>query len=296
MLWDELGLAPQPGSHSEDVREQGLGASSSIYSTSSGLVKEYSTTLTMPMFSKIFHKRSTKAPEQATPVSSVPEQATPGLSASGPSANTSPIRLSADKIFKDTIMFASLIANNAGIPWVKIVSESIIGIIQRLDVSGPSPSLPVNYNQPHTDHEIKRGSLGRFAKWYQGIPLHRCTQRAAESRRRASRAFHNVRFHRASAITGLTDGNAFYYSQVQSIQLPVTQNSFVRFLSVQETRDIITRLRRNLDSAVQLFQVCFKPKATKKHCSLTKWILDWSSTYFSWCYGPIQGMESQHRK
>jgi len=45
-----------------------------------------------------------------------------------------------------------------------------------------------------------------------------------------------------------------FKSKVQSIQLPVTSNSFVRFLTVQETRDIITRLRQNLDSAVQILQ------------------------------------------
>ena len=87
----------------------------------------------------------------------------PKLSVSGPSPNTSP-PIQVSGIFKNIITFAFLIASNIGIPWVKVVSESIIGIFQRLDVSGPSQSLPVNYNQPHTDHGFSRGSLGRFAK------------------------------------------------------------------------------------------------------------------------------------
>ena len=37
--------------------------------------------------------------------------------------------------FKNTILFASKIAGNAPIPWVKIVTESIIYIIQRFEVS-----------------------------------------------------------------------------------------------------------------------------------------------------------------
>jgi len=45
-----------------------------------------------------------------------------------------------------------------------------------------------------------------------------------------------------------------FKKRVQSIEVPAAQNSLLRFFNVQETRDIITRLRQSLNSAVQLFQ------------------------------------------
>jgi len=113
-------------------------------------------------------------------------------------------------------MFASLIASNAGIPWVKVVSQSVIGIIQRLE------TMKLN--------ETALGDLENDIKAFLYIV---------------------VRNGRRNPNDELVE---HFKTQIQSIQLPVTQNSFLRFLSVQETRDIITRLRQNLDTAVQLFQ------------------------------------------
>jgi len=113
-------------------------------------------------------------------------------------------------------MFASLIASNAGIPWVKVVSQSIIGIIQRLE------TMKLN--------ETALGDLENDIEAFLYIV---------------------VRNGRRNPDNELVER---FTKQIQSIQLPVTQNSFLRFLGVQETKDILTRLRQNLDSAVQLFQ------------------------------------------
>jgi hypothetical protein len=99
---------------------------------------------------------------------------------------------------------------------VKIVSESIIQIIQRLD------TMKLN--------EDAAGDLQNDIEAFLYIV---------------------VRNGRRNPDEEIVER---FKRQVQSIQLPATQNSLPHFLSVQETGTIITRLRQSLNSAIQLFQ------------------------------------------
>lgn len=54
------------------------------------------------------------------------------------------------------------------------------------------------------------------------------------------------------------------YRRIQSIQVAI-QNSSDRFVDVEQTKDAITRLRQDLDSAVQLIQVCSNSWRTYTH-------------------------------
>jgi hypothetical protein len=87
-------------------------------------------------FYNFFGKRSTTAPKKAEPVISPPA---PSTSTSPPPVEQSTDKLAPTKILKNTILFASETASNAGIPWVKVVSESIVRIIQRIEVSDDLP-------------------------------------------------------------------------------------------------------------------------------------------------------------
>ena len=167
------------------------------------------------------------------------------------------------------MLFVSGIANNAG-SWVKVVSELIIRIIQRLEVSSRLYTLIIrdNYNLPFyitqtlkLNEEASR-DLDNDVKAFLYIVARNGGRNPNDQ---IVEQFKECAFIEPRLI--LTDSNNFYYRRIQSIlaEVSAAQPPFLRSLNVEETRDMITRIRQNLDSAVGLFQVCFEsPKQPRK--------------------------------
>jgi hypothetical protein len=119
------------------------------------------------------------------------------------------------QIFKNTILFASKFAGNASIPWIKLVTESIIDIIQRFDIMKLNEQVAMD--------------LQNDVKAFLFIVARAATQDIND------------------------DIIKQFQGRVQSIQISI-QSLSNNFLNAEESRGAITRLRQDLDNAVQLIQ------------------------------------------
>jgi len=186
---------------------------------------------------------------------------------------------------KNTILFATKIASNASVPWLKFVTDTVIQIVERVEVSNPalcsSTNMLITRSEEMKSNEEAARSLEGDIKAFLYI-----ITRAATLDPAVEIVDEFVQYDLIKLCSSTADRRP-YYRRVQSIrdQMPAPGKSFLDFSNAEKTKDIITGLSNGLDKAVQLFQVGFKSRTQPRGQVLTQRTPDWSPNFTGQEYG-----------